>query len=117
MEPDLFSNILNDKEYQNDKQLATDIVEKKEFINNSKRENYRYKIFLKSLLDAGTYSEAQVLPFAQSDDKLVRPYINEVNKFFYDEIDDQLIIEENNQFRIDDYYREDVKEWIENESD
>lgn len=117
MEPNPFSNILNDKEYQNDKQLATDIVEKKEFINHSKRENYRYKIFLKSLLDAGTYSEAQVLPFAQSDDKLVRPYINEVNKFFYDEIDDQLIIEENNQFTIDDYYREDVKEWIENESD
>ena len=68
------------------------------------------------LLEKGSLSLTEVKQVASEQGKLVNVYLSDINKEFYEFVNDQLILVEENQVKIDPFYIEIAKEIISSEN-
>lgn len=86
------------------------VVEAKE----EKHSSDGYQLVVK-LLEKGSLSLTDVKQVASDQGKLVNVYLSDINKEFYEFVNDQLILVEENQVTIDPFYIEIAKEIISSE--
>ena len=56
--------------------------------------------------------ESDLKNYAKEKNMSLNAYIDSINKELYDIVNDQVIILENNTVKIDEFYIDDIKEWL-----
>ncbi len=71
---------------------------------------------VKSLLENNTIAVDEIKKIALKQGKLLNSYISDINKEFFDQVEDQLVLVENDIIKIDDFYVDLAKELLEYEN-
>lgn len=72
----------------------------------------KIKEVLKVIIETQKIGENDLKNYAKEKNMSLNAYIDSINKELYDIINDQVIILENNTVKIDEFYIDDIKEWL-----
>lgn len=100
--------------------IVLDYVDNSEEIKEEQKEDkieiktkkYKYQDFLINLLNKGSLSVEKVKKEAIKQGMLLNSYISAINEEFFEDVQDQLIVIEDNVVKIDEYYIDIAKELV-----
>ena len=95
----------------NEEQKDT-VIENKEQEKIENFQDNKIKEVLKVIIETQKISENDLKNYAKEKNMSLNAYIDSINKELYDIINDQVIILENNTVKIDEFYIDDIKEWL-----
>ena len=72
----------------------------------------KIKEVLKVIIETQKIGENDLKNYAKEKNMSLNAYIDSINKELYDIVNDQVIILENNTVKIDEFYIDDIKEWL-----
>ena len=72
----------------------------------------KIKEVLKVIIETQKIGENDLKNYAKEKNISLNAYIDSINKELYDIVNDQVIILENNTVKIDEFYIDDIKEWL-----
>ena len=72
----------------------------------------KIKEVLKVIIETQKIGENDLKNYAKEKNMSLNAYIDSINKKLYDIVNDQVIILENNTVKIDEFYIDDIKEWL-----
>ena len=72
----------------------------------------KIKEVLKVIIETQKIGENDLKNYAKEKNMSLNAYIDFINKEVYDIVNDQVIILENNTVKIDEFYIDDIKEWL-----
>ena len=72
----------------------------------------KIKEVLKIIVETQKIKESDLKNYAKEKNMSLNAYIDFINKEVYDIVNDQVIILENNTVKIDEFYIDDIKEWL-----
>ena len=72
----------------------------------------KIKEVLKVIIETQKIGENDLKNYAKEKNMSLNSYIDSINKELYDIVNDQVIILENNTVKIDEFYIDDIKEWL-----
>ena len=72
----------------------------------------KVKEVLKVIIETQKIDENDLKNYAKEKNMSLNAYIDFINKELYDIVNDQVIILENNTVKIDEFYIDDIKEWL-----
>ncbi len=64
------------------------------------------------MIETQKMEESDLKKYAKEKNMSLNIYIDSINKELYDIVNDQVIILENNTVKIDEFYIDDIKEWL-----
>ena len=67
---------------------------------------------MKIIVETQKIKESDLKNYAKEKNMSLNAYIDFINKEVYDIVNDQVIILENNTVKIDEFYIDDIKEWL-----
>lgn len=73
-----------------------------------------YQQFLRQLVEAGEMTVSQATYLCRERGLLLNAFINEVNEYVYEYVDDQVLVQDGERIVIDSFYTEDIQELIAN---
>ena len=88
------------------------VVENKEKEKIEKFQNNKIKEILKKIIETQKMEESDLKKYSKEKNMSLNAYIDFINKELYDIVNDQVIIFENNTVKIDEFYVDDIKEWL-----
>ena len=88
------------------------VVENKEQEKIENFQDNKIKEVLKVIIETQKIGENDLKNYAKEKNMSLNAYIDSINKELYDIINDQVIILENNTVKIDEFYIDDIKEWL-----
>lgn len=117
---DLISDFVGDEELsvsESASELETvvldEIVEPVEPLDDDP--NIVYKQFVQRILEQESISQEEANEFCRERGFLLNAFINNINQFLYDFIDDQVVVNEGDQIIIDEFYVDEMKELLAND--
>ena len=88
------------------------VVENKEQEKIENFQDNKIKEVLKVIIETQKIGENDLKNYAKGKNMSLNAYIDSINKELYDIVNDQVIILENNTVKIDEFYIDDIKEWL-----
>ena len=88
------------------------VVENKEKEKIEKFQNNKIKEILKKIIETQKMEESDLKKYSKEKNMSLNAYIDFINKELYDIVNDQVIIFENSTVKIDEFYVDDIKEWL-----
>ena len=88
------------------------VVENKEQEKIENFQDNKIKEVLKIIVETQKMKESDLKNYAKEKNMSLNAYIDFINKEVYDIVNDQVIILENNTVKIDEFYIDDIKEWL-----
>ena len=88
------------------------VVENKEQEKIENFQDNKIKEVLKIIVETQKMKESDLKNYAKEKNMSLNAYIDFINKEVYDIANDQVIILENNTVKIDEFYIDDIKEWL-----
>ena len=88
------------------------VVENKEQEKTENFQDNKVKEVLKVIIETQKIDENDLKNYAKEKNMSLNAYIDFINKEVYDIVNDQVIILENNTVKIDEFYIDDIKEWL-----
>ena len=88
------------------------VVENKEQEKIENFQDNKIKEVLKIIVETQKIKESDLKNYAKEKNMSLNAYIDSINKELYDIVNDQVIILENNTVKIDEFYIDDIKEWL-----
>ena len=88
------------------------VVENKEQEKIENFQDNKVKEVLKVIIETQKIDENDLKNYAKEKNMSLNAYIDSINKELYDIVNDQVIILENNTVKIDEFYIDDIKEWL-----
>ena len=88
------------------------VVENKEQEKIENFQDNKIKEVLKVIIETQKIGENDLKNYAKEKNMSLNAYIDSINKELYDIVNDQVIILENNTVKIDEFYIDDIKEWL-----
>ena len=88
------------------------VVENKEQEKIENFQDNKIKEVLKIIVETQKMKESDLKNYAKEKNMSLNAYIDFINKEVYDIVNDQVIILENNIVKIDEFYIDDIKEWL-----
>ena len=88
------------------------VVENKEQEKTENFQDNKVKEVLKVIIETQKIGENDLKNYAKEKNMSLNAYIDSINKELYDIVNDQVIILENNTVKIDEFYIDDIKEWL-----
>ena len=88
------------------------VVENKEQEKIENFQDNKIKEVLKIIVETQKMKESDLKNYAKEKNMSLNSYIDFINKEVYDIVNDQVIILENNTVKIDEFYIDDIKEWL-----
>ena len=88
------------------------VVEDKEQEKIENFQDNKIKEVLKIIVETQKIKESDLKNYAKEKNMSLNAYIDFINKEVYDIANDQVIILENNTVKIDEFYIDDIKEWL-----
>ncbi len=88
------------------------VVENKEEEKIENFQDNKIKEVLKIMIETQKMAESDLKKYAKEKNMSLNAYIDFINKEVYDIVNDQVIILENNTVKIDEFYIDDIKEWL-----
>lgn len=88
------------------------VVEDKEQEKIENFQDNKIKEVLKIIVETQKIKESDLKNYAKEKNMSLNAYIDFINKEVYDIVNDQVIILENNTVKIDEFYIDDIKEWL-----
>lgn len=88
------------------------VVENKEEEKIENFQDNKIKEVLKIIVETQKMEESDLKKYAKEKNMSLNSYIDFINKEVYDIVNDQVIILENNTVKIDEFYIDDIKEWL-----
>ncbi|WP_071124322.1 tellurite resistance TerB C-terminal domain-containing protein [Leptotrichia massiliensis] len=88
------------------------VVENKEQEKTENFQDNKVKEVLKVIIETQKIDENDLKNYAKEKNMSLNAYIDFINKELYDIVNDQVIILENNTVKIDEFYIDDIKEWL-----
>ena len=88
------------------------VVEDKEQEKIENFQDNKIKEVLKIIVETQKMKESDLKNYAKEKNMSLNAYIDFINKEVYDIANDQVIILENNTVKIDEFYIDDIKEWL-----
>ena len=88
------------------------VVEDKEQEKIENFQDNKIKEVLKIIVETQKIKESDLKNYAKEKNMSLNAYIDFINKELYDIVNDQVIILENNTVKIDEFYIDDIKEWL-----
>ena len=88
------------------------VIENKEQEKIENFQDNKIKEVLKVIIETQKIGENDLKNYAKEKNMSLNAYIDSINKELYDIINDQVIILENNTVKIDEFYIDDIKEWL-----
>jgi len=88
------------------------VVENKEQEKIENFQDNKIKEVLKVVIETQKIGENDLKNYAKEKNMSLNAYIDSINKELYDIVNDQVIILENNTVKIDEFYIDDIKEWL-----
>ena len=88
------------------------VVEDKEQEKIENFQDNKIKEVLKIIVETQKMKESDLKNYAKEKNMSLNAYIDFINKEVYDIVNDQVIILENNIVKIDEFYIDDIKEWL-----
>lgn len=88
------------------------VVENKEQEKIENFQDNKIKEVLKIIVETQKMGESDLKKYAKEKNMSLNAYIDFINKEVYDIVNDQVIILENNTVKIDEFYIDDIKEWM-----
>ena len=88
------------------------VVENKEQEKIENFQDNKIKEVLKIIVETQKMKESDLKNYAKEKNMSLNAYIDSINKELYDIVNDQVIILENNIVKIDEFYIDDIKEWL-----
>lgn len=88
------------------------VVENKEEEKIENFQDNKIKEVLKIIVETQKMEESDLKKYAKEKNMSLNVYIDFINKEVYDIVNDQVIILENNTVKIDEFYIDDIKEWL-----
>ena len=88
------------------------VVEDKEQEKIENFQDSKIKEVLKIIVETQKMKESDLKNYAKEKNMSLNAYIDFINKEVYDIVNDQVIILENNTVKIDEFYIDDIKEWL-----
>ena len=88
------------------------VVENKEQEKIENFQDNKIKEVLKIIVETQKIKESDLKNYAKEKNMSLNAYIDFINKEVYDIVNDQVIILENNTVKIDEFYIDDIKEWL-----
>ena len=88
------------------------VVENKEQEKIENFQDNKIKEVLKVIIETQKIGENDLKNYAKGKNMSLNAYIDSINKELYDIVNDQIIILENNTVKIDEFYIDDIKEWL-----
>ena len=88
------------------------VVENKEQEKIENFQDNKIKEVLKIIVETQKIKESDLKNYAKEKNMSLNAYIDFINKEVYDIVNDQVIILENNIVKIDEFYIDDIKEWL-----
>ena len=88
------------------------VVENKEEEKIENFQDNKIKEILKIIIETQKMEESDLKNYAKEKNMSLNAYIDFINKEVYDVVNDQVVIFENNKVKIDEFYIDDMKEWL-----
>lgn len=88
------------------------VIENKEQEKIENFQDNKIKEVLKVIIETQKIGENDLKNYAKEKNMSLNAYIDSINKELYDIVNDQVIILENNTVKIDEFYIDDIKEWL-----
>lgn len=88
------------------------VVENKEEEKIENFQDNKIKEVLKIIVETQKMEKSDLKKYAKEKNMSLNSYIDFINKEVYDIVNDQVIILENNTVKIDEFYIDDIKEWL-----
>ena len=88
------------------------VIENKEQEKIENFQDNKIKEVLKVIIETQKIGENDLKNYAKGKNMSLNAYIDSINKELYDIVNDQVIILENNTVKIDEFYIDDIKEWL-----
>ena len=88
------------------------VVENKEQEKIENFQDNKVKEVLKVIIETQKIDENDLKNYAKEKNMSLNAYIDSINKELYDIVNDQVIILENNIVKIDEFYIDNIKEWL-----
>lgn len=88
------------------------VVENKEQEKIENFQDNKIKEVLKVIIETQKIGENDLKNYAKEKNMSLNAYIDSINKELYDIVNDQVIILENNTVKINEFYIDDIKEWL-----
>ena len=88
------------------------VVEDKEQEKIENFQDNKIKEVLKIIVETQKIKESDLKNYAKEKNMSLNAYIDFINKEVYDIVNDQVILLENNTVKIDEFYIDDIKEWL-----
>lgn len=88
------------------------VVENKEQEKIKNFQDNKVKEVLKIIVETQKIGESDLKKYAKEKNMSLNAYIDFINKEVYDIVNDQVMILENNTVKIDEFYIDDIKEWL-----
>ena len=88
------------------------VIENKEQEKIENFQDNKIKEVLKVIIETQKIGENDLKNYAKEKNMSLNAYIDFINKELYDIVNDQVIILENNTVKIDEFYIDDIKEWL-----
>lgn len=109
---DLISDFVGEDEpEEQDDEIVSDEVE---LSSESIEENSLYTHFIRRLVAENSIDVEDATHYCREHGLLLNAFINEVNQFLYDFIDDQVVINEGEEIVVDEFYIEELQEIVAN---
>ncbi|MBZ6527537.1 hypothetical protein HYQ40_07065 [Aerococcaceae bacterium DSM 111021] len=110
---DLIGEFVGEEE-DSDEEAMEVVSEIVEVMTESTDENSLYTEFIRRLVAETSIDASDAANYCRQNGLLLNAFINDVNQFLYDFIDDQVVINEGDKIVIDEFYVEELQEIVEN---